>query len=50
MAVRVLYFASLRDALGQTEEKTVLPDFAPTWLLVAANGPGWLRPVTCVAR
>lgn len=49
MAVRVLYFASLRDALGQTEEKTVLPDSVATIAELrahlASRGGEWTRLV-----
>lgn len=45
MSVKVLYFASLRDQLGQSEEQTMLPDSVATVaelrVYLAARGGVW---------
>ncbi len=50
MAVKVLYFASLRDALELGEEETVLPDTVMTVAdlcgHLASRGGEWTRLVT----
>lgn len=50
MAIKLLYFASLRDALGLTEERTDLPDSVATVAELrahlASRGGEWIRLAT----
>ncbi|BCB27406.1 molybdopterin synthase sulfur carrier subunit [Sulfurimicrobium lacus] len=50
MAIKLLYFASLRDALGLSEEKTALPGSVVTVAELrahlASRGGEWSRLVT----
>ena len=50
MAIKLLYFASLRDVLGQGEEETMLPDSVATIAELrehlASRGGEWIRLVT----
>jgi len=47
MTIKLLYFASLRDALGQSEAKTTLPDSVATVaelrVHLASRGGAWNR-------